>query len=109
MEITRGDTLAFKFRRLDLNGSPIVVTPDSLYFTVKTAYTESQYVLQKKLEDMTVDADGTYHVVVTAEETEALPRSSYVYDIEVTQDGVVTTIAKGDLIITEQATWEVNK
>ena len=109
MEITRGDTLAFKFQRLDSDGNPITATPDALYFTLKRSYAEEEYIIQKELEDMTTDGDGTYHVTLTAAETEALPRNRYVYDIEVTQDGVVTTIAKGQLLVTEQATWSENK
>ena len=106
---TRGDTRGYYFKRIDGDGQVITTAPNSLYFTVKSSFFTQQVVFQKKLEDMTVDEDGTYHFVIEPKDTESLDYGSYVWDIQVTQDNVVTTIAKGTLNLTHEATWASNE
>ena len=106
---TRGDTIGLKFQRKDADGEVITDTPTSMYLTVKTSYSASAYIIQKSLDDMTMDEDGTWHVVIDPEDTEALPYGTYVFDIEVTAYGYVTTICKDSLKLTEEATWSGNK
>lgn len=109
LEQTRGDTRSYCFQRKDANGNVITDTPDSLYFTVKTSFNIRAFVLQKTLEDMTMDEDGTYHFTIEPEDTENLDYGAYAFDIQVTQDGIVATIAKGRFILTEEATWASNE
>ena len=106
---TRGDTRGYYFTRVDGAGNVITSTPDSLYFTVKTSFGVPKFVLQKTLDDMTVDEEYAYHFTIEPEDTESLPYGGYVFDIQVTQDSVVTTIAKGKFVITEEATWAINE
>lgn len=109
MTLVRGDTGAFKFQRLDSDGEPITATPTAMYFTVKKTYANSADVFQKTLADMTMDADGTWHFVIAPEDTATLDYGAYVFDLEVTTDEYVQTIAKGKLILDEEATWVRNK
>ena len=105
----RGDTGAFKFQRLDMSGDPITSTPDAMFFTVKKSFSDNAYVLQKTLSDMTLKEDNFWHFVLEPGDTASLAYGSYVYDIEVTADGYVKTIAKGKLMIEEESTWATNK
>lgn len=109
MKITRGDTGNYHFQCLDVDNQVITTIADDVYFTVKPSWNTAVAVLQKRLSDMTFDEDGTYHFTLQPNDTEHLAYGNYVFDIEVTRDGVVTTIAKGNLTITQEATWAVNK
>ena len=109
MELTRGDTGFFKFQRLDAEGQVITTIPDAIYFTVKASYADLDIAFQKKLADMTMDNDGTWHFTVDPADTQSLLIGNYVYDIEVNQNGYVQTIAKGSLKITQEATWYQNR
>lgn len=109
MTITRGDTGAFKFQRLDASGNVITTTPDAIYFTVKKSYDCDSFIFQKSLSDMTMDEDGTWHFVIAPNDTATMAYGSYIYDIEVTSGDYVKTIAKGRLVIEEESTWTANK
>jgi hypothetical protein len=108
-ELIRGDTGKFKFQRLDSEGSPITTQADELYFTVKVNSRNKQFVFQKTLEDMTFDEDGTYHFTIEPTDTDDLNFGTYVYDIEVKQAGVVSTIAMGDFILLDEVTYAENE
>lgn len=109
MKMTRGDTAGFNFQRKDAEGQPITTTPDALYFTVKAKWTDQRALIQKTIDDMTMDEDGTWHFVIQAGETDALPYGNYIYDIEVIENDAVQTICKGKLTLTQEATWQVNE
>lgn len=109
MNIVRGDTGAFKFQRLNASGEPITSTPDAMYFTVKKSFSDNTYVLQKTLADMTLGEDNYWHFVLEPSDTASLGYGPYVYDIEVTSGEYVQTIAKGKLVLEEEATWITNK
>ena len=109
MELTRGDSLPLKFQRLDDDGNVITVRPSALYFTVKKTFDHTTFILQKSIDDMTFGEDEFYHLVIDPSETAAIPYGDYVFDVEVTTEGYVWTIAKGILHITQEATWTVNK
>lgn len=109
MNIVRGDTGAFKFQRLNADGEPITSTPDAMYFTVKKTFSTNTYVLQKTLSDMTLGEDDCWHFVLEPNDTASLGYGTYVYDIEVTTGEYVQTIAKGKLMLEEEATWKTNK
>ena len=101
----RGDTRRYKFQRLNADGTPITIRPDKIYFTVKKSYSDNVVMLQKTIDDMTIDDDGTYHFTVEPDDTNNLQYMTYVFDIEVITDGVKTTIAKGGFTIQEEVTW----
>lgn len=109
MNLTRGDTGQYKFQRLDSDGTVITSTPDSIYFTVKKSFSSSTVVIQKTISDMTMEEDNYWHFTLNPEDTEELDTGIYVYDIEVTEDGYVATIAKGTLKLLPEATWYSNK
>lgn len=109
MVLVRGDTGAFKFQRLDSSGEAITTTPTAIYFTVKKSYSHADDIFQKTLSDMTMDEDGTWHFTINPVDTASLDYGQYVFDLEVTTDDYVQTIAKGKLLLEEEATWVGNK
>lgn len=109
MKIVRGDTAQFKFQRLDSNNEPILIEADAIYFTVKKNYFTEDYVIQKKLSDMTFDEQGYYHFKIEPEDTNDLLYKDYVYDIEVIVGDYKQTISKGVLTITEEVTYNSNE
>lgn len=109
INMVRGDTLSLQFQRKDLDGDVITDTPSSIYFTVKESYFTPAFVLQKTIANMQMDNEGVWHFSIAPAETESLPYGDYVFDIEVTDNGAVTTIAKGVLRLEGEVTWEVNR
>lgn len=109
MKQIRGDTKKYKFQRKKADGTVITDRPDSLYFTVKNSYNDPLPVIQKTLNDMTLDQDGTYHFTIEPEDTDNLKYKTYVYDIQVTAGGIKTTIAKGNFVIKEEVTFARNE
>lgn len=106
---TRGDTAGYYFQRLNSEGQAITDTPDAIYFTIKSAWTDATALLQKKMSDMTMDSDGTWHFVIQAGETDTMRYGDYVFDVQVNDDGAVHTIAKGKFTLTPEATWQINE
>lgn len=108
MEFTRGDTYRFRFQRKDVNGNVITQKSQKMWFTVKRNYRTTEKVLQKTLEkdEIKFDSDYYYHILIQHEDTKDLNYARYVYDIQVENDGVVKTIALGDLRLTNEVTFE---
>ena len=109
MKQIRGDTCQYNFKRLDSEGQPITTTPDGLYFTVKSSWYAEEPIIQKTIESMAMDEDGTWRFTIEAADTKDLAYGTYVYDVEVVDDGSVTTISKGDFVLEEESTWAVNE
>lgn len=106
---TRGDTRQYNFKRLNSDGEAITTIPDALYFTVKTSYDVQTPVFQKTIDNMAMDEDGTWRFTIEASDTNNLPYGAYVYDVEVIENGAVTTISKGKFILEGESTWAVNE
>lgn len=84
MELIRGDTKTFTFRRVSRDTKePILTKATKVYFTVKRNATDKQPLFQKTIDDMTFDEDGYYHFTILPEDTNDLSFGQYVYDIEV--------------------------
>lgn len=111
--MTRGDTKGFRFQRKykDDEGEEQVITQiaDELYFTVKKSYRDKDFLLQKKLSDMEFDEQGVYHFVINPEDTNDLDFGTFVYDLEVIQDGYKKTISSGNFVLGYESTWAVNE
>ena len=109
MEFTRGDTQPLKFQRLDASGNVIIDRPEKIFFTVKSDYKDKEFIFQKTINDMTYSLDKFWHFTIEPSDTQTLPVGTYVYDIEVTANGRVFTISKGQLKLLPEATWSSNK
>ena len=108
MEFTRGDTYSFKFRRIDEDGKVITEKAEKMWFTVKKNYKTSVKAIQKTLanNEITFDNDSYYHITIQASDTSNLNYGKYVYDIQIENQGVVSTIMLGELVLTNEVTFE---
>lgn len=110
MNFTRGDTHKFKFHRLDANQEIIETVADEVWFTVKENFNTDVKLIQKTLTagEINFDDQYYYHVTIEGSDTSGFTYNKlYVYDIQVMQSGVIKTIAKGTISVTEEVTFEV--
>ena len=108
MEFTRGDTKKYKFQRIDKDNNAIETKSQKMWFTVKENYYTNTILIEKTLEDNTITFDDEfyYHILLNHNDTKDLSYRKYVCDIQVENDGVVTTIYKDDFILTEEVTFK---
>lgn len=108
MRITRGDTKNLAFTRKDGNGAVIESIPDEVWFTVKENCTTEKKLIQKTFtsEDITIDENYQYHFTIAHEDTKDLDYGEYVYDIQIKSGNYIKTIAKDELIIESEVTFD---
>lgn len=109
MEFTRGDTYKIKFQRRDLNNEVITTKAQKMWLTVKKNWKTSTNLIQKTLAAGTISFsadDYYYHVVFNPSDTKSLKYKTYVFDIQVENNGEVTTIYKGNIKLLNEATFE---
>lgn len=107
MTFTRGDTYKFKFQRKNFNGEVIETKSQNMWFTVKNNYNSDKIIIQKTLENgITFDDDFYYHITIDHDDTKDLSYGDYVCDIQVENDGVVSTIYKDVISLTEEVTFD---
>lgn len=111
--MTRGDSKAYKFQRKykDANGviHPITQIADKVFFTVKKSYRNQEFLLQKRLSDMTFDENAFYHFMINPEDTNNIDFGTYVYDVEVITNGHKFTISSGNFVLGYENTWASNE
>ena len=110
MKFRRGDTFFIKFRRRDFNNETITHISEKMWFTVKeNAYTKEK-LIQKTLVDGNIFFDDNYyyHVIIEHDDTKDLDYGVYYCDIQVENEGVVTTIYKDTFELDEEVTFEGN-
>ena len=100
MQITRGDTKRYRFKRYDMNGNVITNVADSVHFTVKKTPC-CKVVLQKSLgKGITYDEETNYYYIdINPEDTENLDFDTYGFDIEIIAGDIVTTVCVGKIVI----------
>ena len=108
IKFTRGDTYSITFQRKDANGNVIPVKSEKMWLTVKKNYKTETILIEKTLADGTIqyDEDGFYHVTFEPQDTRNLKYKKYVFDIEVENMGVVSTIYKGIIELTNEVTFK---
>lgn len=112
LSIIRGDTKYFKFKRINRETKEIITDiPDQMYFTVKYADNIEDMLFQKTLNNEITynDEDNYYYMTINPEDTNNLPYGELVFDIEITNDNDVTTIAGGKINIVSEVTFASNK
>ena len=108
MEFTRGDTKKYKFQRIDKDKNVIETKSQKMWFTVKDNVYTDKILIEKTLENGTITFDDEfyYHILLNHDDTKDLSYRKYVCDIQVENEGVVTTIYKDDFILTEEVTFK---
>lgn len=103
---TRGDTVSYTFQRKDTEGQAIKTRPEAIFFTVKNTFNTAEICIQKNINQMTMNNDGTWRFTIEHDDTAELPYGVYVFDLQITDNGAVTTVAKGQFKLTQEATWK---
>lgn len=82
----RGDTQVFSLNIMDEDGLPYELQPtDKLVLTVKRSIYNTDIVLQKTI-------DASMLIKFEHEDTESISFGEYVYDVQLTQGDIVTTV-----------------
>lgn len=111
LSLNRGTYVGYKAQRLNMDGTPITVKADAIFFVVKKQWTDKNALITKTIDDMTFDEDGFYHFSIVPEDTENLPYGNYVWDFtSVHNDNSYRAKpAHGKFIIGNSACWIVNQ
>jgi len=108
MEMVRGDTFEFKFKRQTRDGRTITSKPEKMYITFKC---DDNYkcLFQKTLEKgITFDGEY-YHVVIDPADTYKLSFKKYDFDIEIINNGKTKTIYVGEIELLKEVTFKCNE
>lgn len=116
ISFTRGDTYGIRFQRKaeiinedkEIETKVIEEISQNMWFTVKKNFSDkAEVILQKTLEDgISFDEEFYYHIIINSTDTRDLKYGEYVYDIQVENNGVVKTIAKGYFILENEVTTD---
>lgn len=111
LSLNRGTSLGLKAQRIDADGNVIMQRAEEIYFTVKNKWTDTTYVIQKSLSDMTFDQQGYYHFTIAPEDTEQLSYGQYVWDFTAVEDNEAYRAkpAHGYFVIGNSAGWIINE
>lgn len=104
----RGDTIKIPFK-LTLGSADLKISDcSSIIFTLKAKTKDTEFILQKTLEEgiETVDdPTGKGMVLIEPEDSpEQTSDKTYVYDLQVTQNNEVETVMWGNLVLTNDVT-----
>lgn len=103
ISMVRGDTKILKFTRMNDQEETIVGLPTEILFSVPALG------IEKTLEDMSQDVDGSFRITILPEDTDEADFGSYGFTISVTDMGITSTIAEGTLTLTEEVTFAENE
>ena len=109
--INRGTYLGLKAQRKNMDGTPILVEADAVYFIVKKKWTDETPIIKKTLEDMTFDEQGYYHFSINPTDTENLQYGKYVWDFTSVHNtnSYRAKPAHGIFVVGNSSGWIVNQ
>ena len=97
--IVRGNSLQFRINFVDAES-----LPDEIYFILKNKSSDTESILQLKIDDgiTKVEDMDSYDVYIEASDTEDLELLNYIYQIAVEYGSDFETVVEGKLIITPE-------
>lgn len=105
----RGDLRGVSFSVADTDGTA-VVDFDEIYFTVKSSYTDRNYLFQKRLSIGTIRLNGSqFEFDILPSDTDNLAVRAYVFDIEIVRQNEVKQTFVGDFVLTNEVTFAGNE
>ena len=106
MDLVRGDTLKVKFPIVYHDGENVDKKDiATLFMTFKKSAYSHEILIQKELEQVSVDDNGYYTVEIKPEDTETLNYGEYIFDIEVTLTNGYRKTKVGTLTLKEETTF----
>lgn len=98
----RGDTYSFN---VVINSETATVS--SLFFSARVKYDDTDYIFKKSLDDGITQIDEhTYQVRVAPEDTAAMPKGKYYYDLQLgLGENDIYTVIRGRL----ELLWDVTR
>ena len=106
LEMTRGDTKRFRFRRMNSEGEQIITAPDSMTFSV---YDDGFTLFQKTLENGITLEDGVFIILINPEDTDDLELGAYDFSLNIVDMEEPSKLAEGKLTLTWEATLPENE
>lgn len=112
-EFPRGDTAPLSWRLTDAQKELIkIVNTTEIYFTMKKNYNTQNVIVQKKRStgDIYFDEDSSTCLTFLKHlDTATLSYGKYVYDIQINDSGYISTLARGQVTLTNEATHLANE
>lgn len=107
----RGDIRPVRFFIRNRNTKDIISNFDEIYFTVKRSFDTKDYLFQKRYSENEIELqeDGSYQLVIDAKDTEGRRYGTYVFDIEILRGSDVKQTYTGKLVLTDEATHYNNE
>jgi len=110
-EMVRGDTYGITMNFKTKDGTPIDVEGRKLTFTMKHHWSEPDVdsAIQKVVDLVAPDVsaqNGQAYILLSTVETDVTP-SKYVYDIQMVNGAIVTTLLKGNILVSGDITQGV--
>lgn len=106
LEMTRGDTKRFRFRRMNSEGEQIITAPDSMTFSV---YDDGFTLFQKTLENGITLVDGVFIILINPADTDDLELGAYDFSLNIVDMEEPSKLAEGKLTLTWEATLPENE
>lgn len=103
----RGDIDYERFVIKNSDGSDTDIEFDSIYFTVKKTFKDSDFLFQKSLKDDTIVklAPGDYQLKIEKEDTRNMSFGRYVFDIQIGYRNILNETFTGDFDLLPEATY----
>ena len=108
ISMIRGDSESFMVSCVDSDGIDLPFqVGDIIYFTVKQNTKTEVIMLQKTIEEFTVD--GKANIPIAPSDTKGLKYGTYIYDVQWTRDNgvtVTTIVPPSKFVIGDEVTYE---
>lgn len=113
IEFPRGDTFVYGFHLVDKNKQPVNIDDNEteIYFTVKKNQNTPEVIFQKRFtrDEIKLDSDGLYYLVINADDTNQLKYGTYGYDVTIKSGEFVSTQIIGTITLTTEYTHKANE
>lgn len=103
----RGDTVAYKITTVNDNNAPVDITGNTYTFTIKEDVEQSDKFspYQIRIEPSAADAiQGVFWIYIPASISKKLKVQRYHYDVEMNQNGMITTLTFGNFKVKSDVT-----
>ncbi len=109
LKMTRGDTFKRQIKLEKQDHSEIDLSGiTEIYFSVKANVHDKECLFQKALNNGIAITNNIIEITIDSKDTAGLDFDTYCYDLQITLNGSIYTILKGNFIIDWEVTNEVS-